>query len=131
MSGTMLDGLIRAVDEVEASDAHAVVVIGQGRAFSAGLALPDLIDLERDAMRVFIDRFAVAMRRVLVCPLPTVAAVHGHSHGGAPEGRTTTGVPVYNVALPVLKREFPDRPPFRLLEIPVATEAAVTAGATR
>ena len=60
-----------------------------------------------------------------------VAAVHGHSHGGAPEGRTTTGVPVYNVALPVLKREFPDRPPFRLLEIPVATEAAVPAGAAR
>jgi Icc-related predicted phosphoesterase len=60
-----------------------------------------------------------------------VAAVHGHSHGGAPEGRTTTGIPVYNVALPVLKREFPDRPPFRLLEIPVATEAAVPAGAAR
>jgi Icc-related predicted phosphoesterase len=60
-----------------------------------------------------------------------VAAVHGHSHGGAPEGRTTTGVPVYNVALPVLKREFPDRPPFRLLEIPVATDAAVPAGAAR
>ena len=60
-----------------------------------------------------------------------VAAVHGHSHGGAPEGRTTTGVPVYNVALPVLKREFPDRPPFRLLEIPVAAEAAVPAGAAR
>ena len=60
-----------------------------------------------------------------------VAAVHGHSHGGAPEGRTTTGVPVYNVALPVLKREFPDRPPFRVLEIPVAAEAAEPAGATR
>ena len=50
---------------------------------------------------------------------------------GRRKGDTTTGVPVYNVALPVLKREFPDRPPFRLLEIPVATEAAVPAGAAR
>ena len=29
--------------------------------------------------------------------------VHGHAHRGAPEGRTNKGVPVYNVALPVLK----------------------------
>jgi len=49
--------------------------------------------------------------------------VHGHSHHGAPEGRTATGVPVYNVSLPVLKEAFPDQPPFRLFEIPVASEA--------
>jgi Icc-related predicted phosphoesterase len=60
-----------------------------------------------------------------------VAAVHGHSHGGSPEGQTTTGIPVYNVALPVLKREFPDSPGFRLLEIPVTTEVQATAEATR
>nr|WP_314437112.1 metallophosphoesterase [uncultured Brevundimonas sp.] len=29
--------------------------------------------------------------------------VHGHAHRGGPEGRTNKGVPVYNVALPVLK----------------------------
>jgi Icc-related predicted phosphoesterase len=59
------------------------------------------------------------------------AAVHGHSHGGAPEGRTTTGVPVYNVALPVLRAAFPDRSPFRLLEVPVQSESAVPAEAAR
>ena len=59
------------------------------------------------------------------------AAVHGHSHGGAPEGRTTTGIPVYNVALPVLKREYPDGPGFRLLEIPVTIEVPVTAETAR
>jgi Icc-related predicted phosphoesterase len=30
--------------------------------------------------------------------------IHGHAHNGAPEGRTKGGVPVYNVALPVLER---------------------------
>lgn len=29
--------------------------------------------------------------------------VHGHAHRGAPEGTTNRGVPVYNVALPVLR----------------------------
>ena len=32
------------------------------------------------------------------------AVFHGHAHRGAPEGRTSTGVPVYNVAMPLLAR---------------------------
>jgi Icc-related predicted phosphoesterase len=31
--------------------------------------------------------------------------VHGHAHGGAYQGRTPRGVPVYNVARPLLVRE--------------------------
>ena len=31
--------------------------------------------------------------------------VHGHAHRGAPEGRTPGGIPVYNVARPVLNRD--------------------------
>src|SRR5581483_5093632 len=46
-----------------------------------------------------------------------VAAFHGHAHHGAPEGRTLAGVPVYNVSLPLLRRTFPERPPFRLIEV--------------
>jgi Icc-related predicted phosphoesterase len=49
-----------------------------------------------------------------------VAAVfHGHAHHGSPSGKTTTNVPVYNVSMPVLKRAFPDRPPYCLFEVPV------------
>jgi hypothetical protein len=47
------------------------------------------------------------------------AAVHGHAHRGAPEGATATGIPVYNVSLPVMKHAYPDRPPFRVLSIPL------------
>jgi Icc-related predicted phosphoesterase len=56
-------------------------------------------------------------------------AVHGHAHHGAPEGRTATGVPVYNVALPVLQAAFPEQPPFRLFQIPVGSETPVAAAA--
>ena len=45
---------------------------------------------------------------------------HGHAHRGKPAGATSTGVPVYNVAMPLLRREFPDQLPFRVVEVPVA-----------
>ena len=41
--------------------------------------------------------------------------VHGHAHRGGPEGRTHRGVPVYNVALPVL-RTLGDLP-YRVFEV--------------
>ena len=34
------------------------------------------------------------------------------------DARELSGAPVYNVGLPVLRRAFPDRPPFRVVEIP-------------
>jgi Icc-related predicted phosphoesterase len=46
------------------------------------------------------------------------AVVHGHAHKGTPEGRTSAGIPVYNVALPVLTAAYPDRPPYRMIEVP-------------
>jgi hypothetical protein len=60
------------------------------------------------------------------------AALHGHAHAGTPEGRTATGRPVYNVSMQVLKRAFPDQPPFRLIEVPRGgewTPAVVEGGA--
>jgi len=47
------------------------------------------------------------------------AVFHGHAHRGSPEGKTSTGVPVYNVAMPLLARMNPDRPPFLILELPL------------
>jgi Icc-related predicted phosphoesterase len=49
---------------------------------------------------------------------PVSLVFHGHAHKGQPEGATTSGVPVYNVSMSLLGRAFPDRPPFRVFEIP-------------
>jgi Icc-related predicted phosphoesterase len=46
------------------------------------------------------------------------AVVYGHAHKGAAEGRTTTGIPVYNVAIQVLRARYPDQPAFRIIEVP-------------
>jgi len=54
---------------------------------------------------------------------PVTAVVHGHAHNGSPEGRTSGGIPVYNVSLPLLRKMAPDRPSFRILEIPAGSEA--------
>jgi Icc-related predicted phosphoesterase len=53
---------------------------------------------------------------------------HGHAHSGRPEGKTSAGVPVYNVALPLLQRLFPDQPPFRVVEIPAQPATSGVAG---
>ena len=61
---------------------------------------------------------------------PVSVVVHGHAHNGSAEGKTASGTPVYNVALPLLKKQFPDRPPFRVFELPVlsiAPDAAAVA----
>jgi Icc-related predicted phosphoesterase len=48
------------------------------------------------------------------------AVFHGHAHNGSLEGRTLTGTPVYNVALPLLNKQFPGRRAVRLIEVPSA-----------
>ena len=44
------------------------------------------------------------------------AVLHGHAHNGQPEGRTSTGVPVYNVAYPLMRKLRPEQP-FRVLDV--------------
>ncbi|RPJ69604.1 MAG: metallophosphoesterase [Acidobacteria bacterium] len=48
------------------------------------------------------------------------AVFHGHAHHGRPEGRTRGDVPVFNVAMTLLQRLYPDQPPFRLFTVPVS-----------
>ena len=55
------------------------------------------------------------------------AVFHGHAHRGALEGATSTGIPVYNVSLPLLKNARPARP-FHVLEVQPAEGAPVTRG---
>jgi Icc-related predicted phosphoesterase len=49
---------------------------------------------------------------------PVSLVLHGHAHRGQLQGTTKSGVPVYNVSMPLLTRTFGDRPPFRVFEVP-------------
>lgn len=51
---------------------------------------------------------------------PVAAVFHGHAHRGSPEGKVGDSIPVYNVALPLLRRLWPDRPPVRVVSVHVS-----------
>lgn len=42
--------------------------------------------------------------------------LHGHAHHGSPEGKTTAGIPVHNVALHILQQQNPPLP-YRVFDI--------------
>ena len=48
---------------------------------------------------------------------PVNVAFHGHAHRGSLEGKTRVGTPVYNVALPLLRRSLPGDHPIRIVEL--------------
>jgi Icc-related predicted phosphoesterase len=48
---------------------------------------------------------------------------HGHAHRGSLEGRTHGNAAVYNVAMPLLAASFPDRLPYRVVEVQVGEPA--------
>ena len=52
------------------------------------------------------------------------AAFHGHAHHGQTEGRTSGGIPVYNVSLPLLRQRASQTAPYRVIEVPVSSSAA-------
>jgi Icc-related predicted phosphoesterase len=49
---------------------------------------------------------------------PVDVAFHGHAHRGTLEGKTRVGTPVYNVALPLLRRHLGAEHPLRIIELP-------------
>ena len=48
---------------------------------------------------------------------PVTAVIHGHAHNGRLEGHTASGTPVYNVSMPLLRKCWPEQPPFRVIEV--------------
>lgn len=49
---------------------------------------------------------------------PVSVVFHGHAHRGSPQGQTANGIPVFNVARPLLERVQPGQPPFKVFDLP-------------
>ncbi len=68
------------------SDIGAIVLSGEGRAFSAGADLTYMRSVESGApLRRFIELTWVAFERLAISPLPSIAALHGYVLGGGLE----------------------------------------------
>ena len=42
---------------------------------------------------------------------------HGHAHNGTPDGTLANGTPCYNVAMPLLRKHYPDQVPVKFIEV--------------
>ena len=87
ISPAMVPELNRALDIAEGDDdIRAVVIHGNGRAFSSGFDLQDDEDWsDATAVRQALTEDFNMIMRFWDCPKPTVAAVHGYCLGGALE----------------------------------------------
>lgn len=72
--------LLAALDE--APEARALVLSGAPGMFSAGLDVPVLLALDRDAMAAFLGDFLGLLRALATSPRPIVAALTGHAPAG-------------------------------------------------
>jgi enoyl-CoA hydratase len=78
----LLDALIGVLDEIELSDARAVVLTGTGSVFSAGVDLRQVLGGGADYLDRFVPRLTSAFERLFSYPLPVVAAVNGAAVAG-------------------------------------------------
>jgi enoyl-CoA hydratase/carnithine racemase len=75
-----------AFRELGADPALRVVVLaGSGRAFSAGVDVAAMRDLDAPGARALIDALRATIRALEDIPVPTIARLHGHVLGGALE----------------------------------------------
>jgi Icc-related predicted phosphoesterase len=56
------------------------------------------------------------------------ATFHGHAHRGTYEGKTQAGRTVYNVSLPLMRKQFPGKPPVCRLSLPVVDSSPSAEG---
>jgi len=77
MNLAMVHDFVEALRDAEAGGARAVLVRGEGRAFSSGRDLADADPVHEDGEAILRDVFNPLIERMADCPIPTVAAVHG------------------------------------------------------
>ena len=85
ISFQLLNELLAALDEVESSPEHIVILTGAGKAFCAGLDLDELKSLAGKSNAENIEdstRMAHIFRRLYEFPKPTIAAVNGAAIAG-------------------------------------------------
>lgn len=82
LNPSLVRALSEAIEEQTESGARALVLSGRPGLFSAGLDVPELLELDEAGMRAFWRDFFGLLARVARSPVPIVAALTGHSPAG-------------------------------------------------
>jgi 2-(1,2-epoxy-1,2-dihydrophenyl)acetyl-CoA isomerase len=77
LNDAMVAELNNCLDRAERERARAVLIRGEGPAFSAGRDLADAHPGEEDAEAIIESTFNPLIKRIATLPAPTFAAVHG------------------------------------------------------
>lgn len=82
LNAEFLRALIDALDELNRSDARAVVITATGSVFCAGVDLPAVLAGGEGYLREFLSVLIDFFRELATFPKPIVAAVNGHAIAG-------------------------------------------------
>ena len=82
LNPALIATLKQAVERAPTNGAMALILSGSQGLFSAGLDIPALLQLDRDAMRTFWRDFFGLCAALARSPVPIAAAVTGHSPAG-------------------------------------------------
>jgi enoyl-CoA hydratase/carnithine racemase len=74
--------LRKAVEDADADGARGIVLSGRPGMFSAGLDVPELLQLDRTQLVAFWQDFFGLCAALAASPIPVVAAIGGHSPAG-------------------------------------------------
>jgi len=86
LSFALVEDLARAIDEVAASDARALLVTGAGeKAFCAGADIAELAGRTLAQTKRGAELGQATMERITRLPMPSVAIVNGYAFGGGLE----------------------------------------------
>lgn len=108
ITSQMIDELLRAFVEAEASPARVVILTGAGTAFCSGMDLEALHALTGQSpadQREDARRLARLCRRIWSFPKPTIAAVNGHAIAG---GCGLAALCDFTIAVPEAKFGYPE-----------------------
>jgi enoyl-CoA hydratase len=83
INGSLADALARVCRELGADPAvRGAMLAADGKIFCPGLDLKELVELDRDTMEHFVQRFVTCVGELYAFPKPLVAAIHGHAIAG-------------------------------------------------
>ncbi|MCU1353661.1 MAG: Enoyl-CoA hydratase/isomerase [Acidimicrobiales bacterium] len=78
ISHAVIDGLHAALDQAEADEARALLLVGREGKFSAGFDLPTMTE-SLESMRALVTAGARLQMRIYGLGMPTIAACTGHA----------------------------------------------------
>lgn len=79
----MIDEIADSFEQLEKDPViRTLVLTGQGKFFSFGFDIPELLEFSRDGFTRFLTRFTDLYRTLFLFPKPVVAALNGHTIAG-------------------------------------------------